>query len=81
MATASLRTLSPNNKAYRSTSTFNSLKMASIVTEKHAKYKKKKHVKVRDNHAQTALRTTEQNLASINIHACKIKFLPILSIM
>lgn len=33
MATASLRTLSPKSKAYRSTSTFSSLKIASTVTE------------------------------------------------
>lgn len=35
MATASLRTLSPKSKAYRSTSTFSSLKIASTVTETH----------------------------------------------
>ena len=34
MATASFRTLSPNTRAYRVTSTFKSLKIAKTVTEK-----------------------------------------------
>ena len=39
MATASLRTLSPNTRAYRSTSTCRSWKRARTVTVKHTKSK------------------------------------------
>ena len=45
IATASLRTLSPNSKAYRSTSTFSSLKIASTVTE--TQRRKNTHTNIR----------------------------------
>lgn len=53
MATASFRTLSPNSNAYRSTSTFSSLKIARTVTEKSAKKNKKIHLSERKHECKT----------------------------
>lgn len=65
MATASLRTLSPKSRAYRSTSTLSSLKIASTVTEVQRRTHKALRVQdAQERSAQTSLtrRTSTTNL-------------------
>lgn len=54
MATASLRTLSPKSRAYRSTSTLSSLKIASTVTEVQRTHKALRVQDAQERSAQTS---------------------------